>query len=260
MNGKMKVVILAGGFGTRLSEMTDLIPKPMAPIGGYPILWHIMNIYSAYGFNEFIIALGYKSGVVKDYFLNYYNLNSDFTVDIENGTIEYHQSEKRNWKVTLVDTGLNTMTGGRLQKLKEYIGNSRFLLTYGDGVSDIDISKLLKFHENHGKMVTISSVRPSARFGELEILDNNEVISFKEKPQTNMGWINGGFFVFEPEFIDLIKDEETVLEKEPLETASKLNQLVAYKHQGFWQCMDTIRDRMYLEELWNNNKSPWKVW
>lgn len=255
----MKVVILAGGFGTRLSEKTDLIPKPMVSIGGHPILWHIMNIYAKHGYNEFIIALGYKSDVVKDFFLNYYTLNSDFTVNLKDGAIDYHHSPKVDWKVTLVDTGLDTMTGGRILKLKDYIGGSPFLLTYGDGVADVNIPELVKFHQEHGKLVTITSVHPVARFGEMQMSDN-QVSSFKEKPQTGSGWINGGFFVIQPEFIDRIEDHLTVLEKEPLESVARDNQLMAYRHEGFWQCMDTIRDCAFLDDLWKTNKAPWKIW
>ncbi|HQT58837.1 glucose-1-phosphate cytidylyltransferase [Daejeonella sp.] len=255
----MKVVILAGGFGTRLSEMTDLIPKPMVRIGGHPILWHIMQIYAHHGFNDFVIALGYKSELVKEYFLNYYSVNSDFTVNLNDGSMEYHHSKKVNWKVTLIDTGLETMTGGRVRKLKEYIGNSPFLLTYGDGVADVNIKELVDFHQSHGKMVTITSVHPAARFGEMEMV-NGQVLSFKEKPQTGSGWINGGFMVLETEFLDLIEGDQTILEREPLEAAAERNELMAYQHEGFWQCMDTIRDRSLLEELWKDKKAPWKIW
>ena len=253
----MKVVILAGGFGTRLSEMTDMIPKPMVPIGGKPILSHIMDIYSSYGYNEFILALGYKASVVKEYFLDFHYVNSDFTVDLSNGQITLHDKVKNNIKVTLVDTGLNTMTGGRLRRLKSHIGSERFMMTYGDGLCDVNIDQLVNFHINNQKMVTVTTVHPGARFGEM-VIENGNVKSFKEKPQTGLGWINGGFFVMEPEFLDLIQSDETVLEKEPLETVSNKNQLAAFQHDGFWQCMDTIRDRNILEDLWNSNKAPWK--
>lgn len=253
----MKVVILAGGFGTRLAEMTDMIPKPMVPVGGRPILWHIMNIYAAKGFKDFVVALGYKAEVIKQYFLNYSSLNADFTVDMASGIINWHNPCQLDWRVTLVDTGLETMTGGRVGRLREFLGNEKFMLTYGDGVADVDVADLLAFHNKHGKMVTVTTVHPGARFGELD-LDGNQVRSFKEKPQTGQGWINGGFFVIEPGFLDLIENDATVLEREPLEMAAKRGELVAYKHEGFWQCMDTVRDRQYLEELWKTQNAPWK--
>jgi glucose-1-phosphate cytidylyltransferase len=256
----MKIIILAGGFGTRLSEYTDVIPKPMVEIGGQPILWHIMNTYAHYGYNDFLVALGYKGEVIKEYFLNYYSLKSDFSVDLENGTANYIKKKTVNWKVTLIDTGLNSLTGGRVKRLQEYIGNETFMLTYGDGLANIDINKLVEFHRTHGKMATITAVRPTARFGELLISEEQEVISFKEKPQTTQGWINGGFLVMEPEFFDLIEGDSTVLEEEPLEQAASMGELKAYLHDGFWQCMDTIRDRNVLEELWQTDKAPWKVW
>ena len=253
----MKTIILAGGFGTRLSEYTQGIPKPMVSIGGRPILWHIMNIYAKFGYEDFFIALVYKSELIKEYFLNYPSLNSDFTINLDNGAVTPHQKNSISWRVTLVDTGINSMTGGRVKKMKEYIGNETFLLTYGDGVSDINIEELVNFHKSHGKMVTVSAVHPGARFGELDIIDN-VVASFKEKPQTSQGWINGGFFVVEPEFFSFISDENTILEKEPLEKVAELGQLMAYQHHGFWQCMDTKRDRDSLEQLWKTNDAPWK--
>lgn len=256
----MKTIILAGGFGTRLSEYTDIRPKPMVEIGGQPILWHILNIYARYGFNDFVIALGYKGEVIKDYFLNYYPLKSDFTIDLSNGRANYLHKKSVNWKVALVDTGLDSMTGGRVKRLKEYIGNETFMLTYGDGVANIDIRKLVEFHKAHGKMATITAVHPAARFGELLISKDQDVLSFKEKPQTTQGWINGGFFVLEPEFLDLIEGDHTVLEVEPLERAAEAGELKAYLHDGFWQCMDTLRDKNILEELWQIQKAPWKVW
>lgn len=256
----MKTIILAGGFGTRLSEYTDLVPKPMVEIGGQPILWHIMNIYAHYGYNDFVVALGYKGEVIKDYFLNYYSLKSDFTIDLSNGNANYHRKKTVDWKVTLVDTGLSSMTGGRVKRLQEYIGDETFMLTYGDGVANIDLAKLVNFHRNHGKMATITAVHPAARFGELVISKDQSVQSFKEKPQTTQGWINGGFFVLEPEFLDLIKDDATVLEEEPLERAAQTGELKAYLHDGFWQCMDTVRDKNVLEELWQSGKARWKVW
>ena len=253
----MKVVILAGGFGTRLAELTHEIPKPMVPIGEKPILWHIMNHYSKFGFDEFIIALGYKSQLIKDFFLNYPSLNSDFTINLKTGNIDWHNRINQNWKVTLVDTGLNTMTGGRVARLKKILANESFLLTYGDGLSDVNISSLVKFHQEQSKMVTVTTVRPGARFGELNI-ESNQVISFKEMPQTTQGWINGGFFVVEPEFLDLIESDDVILEKGPLEKVASMGQLNAFKHEGFWQCMDSIRDKNYLESLWENGSAPWK--
>jgi glucose-1-phosphate cytidylyltransferase len=254
----MKVIILAGGFGTRLSEYTETIPKPMVKIGGKPILWHIMNRYAYYGHNDFYIALGYKADAIKEYFLTYKSINSDFKVDLSTGDIETYNSKKINWKVTMIDTGNNSMTGGRVKRIQSYIGNEPFMLTYGDGIADVDIDKQLKFHKDHGKMVTVTAVHPVARFGELE-LNQNKVISFKEKPQVNKGWINGGFFICQPEFFKHIKDDNTILEKEPLEKTAQLNQLMAYKHDSFWQCMDTKRDKDLLEELWNSDSCPWKI-
>ena len=256
----MKTIILAGGFGTRLSEYTDIKPKPMVHIGGQPILWHIMNIYSHYGYNDFIVALGYKGEIIKEYFLNYYTLQSDFTVDLANGDTNYLHKKPLNWKVTLVDTGSNSMTGGRVKRLKDYIGNETFMLTYGDGVANININKLVEFHKNHGKMATITAVHPAARFGELILSKDQDILSFKEKPQTSQGWINGGFFILEPEFFDLIEGDSSVLEEDPLEHAAEAGELKAYLHDGFWQCMDTIRDRNVLEDLWQSGKATWKVW
>jgi glucose-1-phosphate cytidylyltransferase len=253
----MKVIILAGGFGTRLSEYTQSIPKPMVTIGGKPILWHIMKTYAKYGHTDFHLALGYKAELIKDYFLNYRSLNSDFTIDLESGNLSVHQNDNVNWKVTLVDTGLNSMTGGRVKRMKDFIDNETFLLTYGDGLSDIDIAALVDFHKSHGKMVTVSAVHPGARFGELDI-NNNIVTSFKEKPQVTQGWINGGYFVIEPEFFDLIEGDSTILEKEPLESVAKMGELMSYQHNDFWQCMDTKRDRDSLEDLWKSGDAPWK--
>ena len=254
----MKTILLAGGFGTRLTEYTDSIPKPMVPIGGHPILWHIMRTYAHYGHKDFHIALGYKGEVIREYFLNYYSMNSDFTVDLGSGDIAYHQKPNVDWKVTLVETGLNSMTGGRVRRMKSYMGNETCFLTYGDGVADVDIDALLHFHHSHGKMVTVTAVHPNARFGELEI-QNNAVIHFEEKPQTMQGWINGGYFVIEPEFFDLIDSDSTILERFPLEEAARRGELMAYHHKGFWQCMDTIRDRNVLETMWQEDKAPWKV-
>jgi glucose-1-phosphate cytidylyltransferase len=253
----MKVVILAGGFGTRLSEYTESIPKPMVVVGGKPILWHIMNTYAKFEHKDFYVAVGYKSEVIKEYFLNYRTLNSDFTVDLSNGGIVAHQQDIVDWRVTLVDTGLKSMTGGRVKKMQDFIGNEPFLLTYGDAVADINLNELIKFHKSHGKMVTISAVHPSARFGELDI-NNNVITSFKEKPQVTQGWINGGYFVVEPEFFDLIDGDDTILEKEPLEKVAKMGELMPYMHEGFWQCMDTKRDRDLLERLWHHDSAPWR--
>jgi glucose-1-phosphate cytidylyltransferase len=253
----MKVIILAGGFGTRLSEYTDIIPKPMVEIGGKPIIWHIMKTYSYFGHKDFYLALGYKAEIIKEYFLHYRSLNADFTVDFASGTVEPHQTENIDWRATLVYTGLKSMTGGRVKRMQSFIGNETFMLTYGDGVADINIDALLNFHKNHGKMVTVSAVHPGARFGELEIQDQ-QVISFQEKPQTTQGWINGGYFVIEPEFFDLISGDHTILEREPLEKAAEIAELMAYHHDGYWQCMDTKRDRDHLEELWQTGDAPWR--
>ncbi len=252
----MEVVILAGGFGSRISEYTNSIPKPMVPIGGKPILWHIMNNFSHFGINNFYVALGYKSENIKEYFLNYHALNSDFSVDLSNGNIEPINEEKNNWKINLIDTGLNSMTGGRVKRIFKHMKKEKFLLTYGDALSNVDIKDLIKFHESHNKMITVTAVRPSARFGELDIEDSI-VKTFKEKPQTNQGWINGGFFIVEPRFIDLIKDDSTILERSPLEIAASQGELMAYKHKGFWQCMDTKRDHESLQLLWEDGSKPW---
>ncbi len=253
----MKVIILAGGFGTRLSEYTNIIPKPMVAIGGKPMLWHIMKTYAHFNHKDFYIALGYKAELIKDYFLNYRALNADFTVDLSSGDITSHQVESEDWRVTLVNTGEDSMTGGRVKRMQSYIGNEPFLLTYGDGVADIDLKELVAFHKNHGKMITVSAVRPSARFGELN-LDGNKVSSFQEKPQLHKGWINGGYFVINPEFFDLIDGDSTMLEREPLEQATNAGELMAYRHDGFWHCMDTKRDHELLESLWEKG-APWAV-
>ena len=253
----MKVIILAGGFGTRFSEYTNTIPKPMISIGGKPILWHIMQTYAKFGHKDFYVALGYKAELIKDYFLNYRSLNANFTIELGSGNILSHQLDQVDWKVTLVDTGDKTMTGGRLKRMKEFIGDEPFMLTYGDGVTDINLDEVLKFHRSHGKLVTMSAVRPAARFGELE-LEGDVVRSFKEKPQMHEGWINGGFFIIEPKFFDFIDDDSTFLEREPLEKATKLGELMAYKHKGFWHCMDTKRDHDLLESLWRSG-APWKT-
>jgi len=253
----VKVIILAGGFGTRLSEYTESIPKPMVTVGGRPILWHIMRSYAHFGHKDFYLALGYKAEVIKEYFLHYRSLNADFTVDLSSGAVEPHQTDETDWRVTLVHTGLESMTGGRVKRMQSFIGNEPFMLTYGDGVADVDIEALLKFHRSHGKMVTVSAVHPGARFGELE-MNGNEVASFQEKPQTGQGWINGGYFIIEPEFFDLIEGDQTILERVPLEKAAAMGELMAYHHDGYWQCMDTKRDRDHLEELWDSGEAPWK--
>ncbi|MBF0238679.1 MAG: glucose-1-phosphate cytidylyltransferase [SAR324 cluster bacterium] len=255
----MKVVILAGGFGTRLSEYTDIKPKPMVEIGGHPILWHIMNIYAHYGFKDFIVALGYKGQTIKEFFLNYYALNSSFTIELGKGQIQYHDVHPCDWRVTLVDTGMDSMTGGRLKRLKEYLGNETFMLTYGDGVADVDLKQLLAFHQSHGKIATMTAVHPKARYGELEIQDGI-VREFKEKPQFKQSWINGGFMVMEPAFLELIDGDNTILEKEPMERLTLEEELMAFHHKGFWQCMDTLRDMKYLNELWDSGTAPWHIW
>ena len=251
----MKVIILAGGFGTRLSEYTDVIPKPMAKIGDKPILWHIMKIFEHHALNDFVLALGYKNEIIKEYFSKYSLLNSDFSIDLKSGNMEMHQVQSEDWNVTLVDTGLDTMTGGRIKRLKDFVGNQTFMVTYGDGVGNIDIKNLIKFHKSHKKLATVTAVRPQARFGELEIVDDC-VKSFKEKPQLDQGWINGGFFVLEPEVFDLISDDSVMFERQPLEELSSEENLMAYKHHGFWKCMDTKRDLEILNDLWNTNP-PW---
>jgi glucose-1-phosphate cytidylyltransferase len=252
----MKVIILAGGFGTRLSEYTESIPKPMVSIGGRPILWHIMKTYAHFGHKDFYLALGYKAEVIKEYFLNYHSLNSDFTVNLASGIVEPHQVAACDWQVTLVNTGLKTMTGGRIKRLQKFIGAETFMLTYGDGIADINIDELLKFHKSHGKMVTLTTVRPSARFGDLEF-DGDCVKSFQEKSQLHEGWINGGFFICNPDVFDLIDNDSQMFEREPIERLVEAGELMAYKHHGFWQSMDSKRDRELLESLWEKNAS-WK--
>ena len=252
----MKVILLAGGFGTRLSEYTESIPKPMVSVGGKPILWHIMRSYASFGHKDFYLALGYKAEVVKEYFLHYRSLNSDFTVDMITGEVDPHQTDDIDWKVTLVQTGLESMTGGRVKRMQKFIGNETFMLTYGDGVANVNIDELLKFHRSHGKMVTVTAVHPGARFGELDMA-GDLVTSFQEKPQMAQGWINGGFFVIEPKFFDLIEGDKTILERDPLEKAAAMGELMAFRHQGFWQCMDTKRDRDLLEDLWQAGDAPW---
>jgi len=253
----MKVVILAGGFGTRLAEYTDVIPKPMVCIGERPILWHIMKRYAHYGHKDFHIALGYKAEAVKKYFLDNNQVSSNFTIDLKTGEQTHFDRDNVDWRVTLVDTGLETLTGERVKRLKSFIGEECFLLTYGDGLADIDIEALVAFHKRNKKMVTVTAVRPSARFGELKI-DGDVVTSFEEKPQTASGWINGGYFVVEPEFLDLIEGDSTILERGPLEKAAELGQLSAYKHHGFWQCMDTKRDRDLLNDMHEKGSPAWE--
>ena len=254
----MKVVILAGGFGTRLSEYTDIIPKPMVAIGDRPIMWHIMKRYAYYGFKDFHIALGYKADVIKKYFLDNNQVSSDFTIDLKSGEQTHFGRDNVDWRVSLINTGLNTLTGGRVKRLKSFIGKEPFLLTYGDGLADVDIEKLITFHKKHKKMVTVTAVRPSARFGELKI-ENEIVTSFAEKPQTESGWINGGYFVVEPEFLNLIDGDNSILEREPLERVTAMGELVAYKHYGFWQCMDSKRDRDVLNEIYEGGSAPWLI-
>lgn len=258
----MKVVILAGGYGTRISEESQLKPKPMIEIGGMPILWHIMKLYSHYGFHEFVICAGYKQHMIKEYFADYFLHMSDITFDFTHGKNEIivHNHSTEPWKVTVVDTGLNTMTGGRVKRIRPYIGNEPFMLTYGDGVSDLNIPELVKFHQSHGKLITISAYNAGQRFGVLDIAETGQVNEFREKTQGDGNLINIGFMVCQPEFIDLIDDDSTILEKIPMERAAKMGQLMAYKHNGFWQCMDTAREKTVLERLWAGGQAPWKVW
>lgn len=256
----MKVVILAGGLGTRISEESHLKPKPMIEIGEHPILWHIMKIYSHYGHNDFIICLGYKGYVIKEYFANYFLHNSDVTFDISNNKVEIHSSFSEPWKVTLIDTGLNTGTGGRIKKAGKYLNNEPFFLTYGDGVADININSLLAFHKKHNKLVTITAVQPEGRFGTLEINNDNIVNSFVEKPVGDNAWINGGFFLCQKECLNYISDYSTLWEKAPLEIIANNKELAAFKHMGFWQCLDTGRDLQKLNEKWKSETAPWKVW
>jgi glucose-1-phosphate cytidylyltransferase len=258
----MKVVIFAGGLGTRISEETDIRPKPMVEIGGKPILWHIMKIYSHYGFNDFVICLGYKSYVIKEYFMHYFLHNSDLTIELGNNKVDVHFSNAESFKVTLVDTGIETKTAGRLKRIQKYIGNEDFLLTYGDGVADIDINALIAFHKSHGQIATVTAIQPEARFGGMELSENGQVTSFKEKPKGDGKWINAGFFVLKPEVFNFLKNDadQVMWEDAPLEELTKSNQLLAYKHNGFWKCMDALRDKLELEELWKTNTAKWKVW
>jgi len=255
----MKAVILAGGFGTRLSEETDLKPKPMVEIGGKPILWHIMKIYSAYGINDFIICCGYKGYMIKEYFANYYLHMSDVTFDMGKNKVEIHQNNSEPWRVTLVDTGYNDGTGGRLRRVKDYIGEEDFCFTYGDGVSDVNISELISFHSKNNTLATVTSVLPPVRYGVL-VLEKHNIKAFEEKPEGEGGWINGGFFVLSPKVIDYIDTDETMWEHAPMKKLVSDNQLLAFTHRGFWHPMDTLRDRNRLEEMWQSGKAPWKVW
>jgi len=256
----MKVVILAGGFGTRISEESRFKPKPMIEIGGMPILWHIMKEYMYFGFNEFIVCAGYKQHVIKEYFADYFLHTSDVTFDFTNGhEVIVHRRHAEPWKVTVVDTGLNTMTGGRIKRIAPYVNNETFMLTYGDGVSDVPMDKLLAFHKSHGKICTMTAVKPEGRFGILD-LEGNTIASFREKSQKDVGYINGGYMVLEPAIFDYIDGDDTTFERKPLETIAEEGQLMAFKHNGFWQCMDTMRDREKLEHLWASGEAPWKVW
>ena len=255
----MKIAILAGGVGTRLVEETEIKPKPMVEIGGRPMLWHIMMHYSHYRFNDFVIALGYRGEVIKKYIVDYCSLNSNLTVNFKTGDVKIHDGAKPEWTVELIDTGISTLTGGRIKRLAPFLGNQTFMLTWGDGVSDINLVDLLAFHQSHGKLATLTAVRPSARFGHLEIEDNT-VVQFTEKPQTKEGWINGAFFVLEPGIFDYIDGDDSQWEREPLERLARDGQLMAYKHTRFWQCMDTLRDKRLLENLWESGKAPWKIW
>jgi glucose-1-phosphate cytidylyltransferase len=257
----MKVVILAGGLGTRLSEETSIKPKPMVEIGGKPMLWHIMKMYSSYGFNDFVICLGYKGYLVKEYFANYFLHKSDVTIDLANNSIETHSTTVEPWKITLVDTGVNTMTGGRIKKIEKYIDTDTFMLTYGDGVSNVDCKELLKYHNTHGKYATLTAVQPGGKFGALGIEENNIISAFQEKIKGDGGWINGGFFVLNKKIFDYIKnDDQEIWERSPLEKLAKDSQLVSYKHHNFWRCMDTLKDKSDLEEMWNSGNAEWKTW
>ena len=256
----MKVVLLAGGLGTRLSEETTLRPKPMVEIGGMPILWHIMKIYSAHGYNEFVICLGYRGYLIKEYFANYFLHKSDVTIDLSNNSLKVHDSQAEPWKITLVDTGKESMTGGRIKRIQPHIGNEPFLLTYGDGVSDVNITELVKFHKENGKLCTVTSVQPSGRFGALNISDKNSVLSFTEKPRGDGSWINGGFFVCEPSVFDYIDGDQTTWEKEPMENIANNGEMDTFKHNGFWKPMDTLRDKQELEADWAAGNAKWKIW
>jgi len=255
----MKVAILAGGVGSRLSEETQLKPKPMIEIGGRPILWHIMKHYAQSNFNDFVVALGYKGELIKKYFFDYCSLESNLSVNLKDGTVTRHDNRNPDWNVNLIDTGIGTLTGGRIKKLAPYIGKETFMLTWGDGVSNVDLGKLLDFHRSHGKLVTVTAVRPTARFGHMEF-DGDKVLEFSEKPQAAEGWINGAFFVVEPKVFDYIEGDETQWEREPMVKLAHEGELMAYRHPGFWQCMDTLRDKQLLESMWVKGDAPWKTW
>lgn len=256
----MKIAILAGGLGTRLAEETEVRPKPMIEIGGYPIIWHIMKIYAAQGFKDFFLALGYKGEIIKRYFLDYHRLSGDMTINLSDGKAEISASQQlEDWTINLIDTGQQSMTGGRIKRLEPFLKNETFMVSYGDGVADVNIRELLGFHRSHGKMATVTAVRPPARFGEL-LINEDLTTQFSEKPQTHEGWINGGFLVFEPAVLDYLPDDNSILENDALERLANEGQLVAYRHYGFWQCMDTLRDKRQLEEAWRSKNPPWKVW
>ncbi len=257
---EMKVVILAGGTGTRLSEETYLKPKPMVEIGGKPVLWHLMKLYSHYGFNDFIVCLGYKGYMIKEYFANYFLHQSDVTIDIKNNSLDVHQNTAEPWKITLIDTGDDSMTGGRVKRIQKYTDDKPFMLTYGDGLGDVDIAALLEYHKSHGRLATVTSSQPSGRFGALTLDDNGQIGAFQEKPDGDGGWINSGFFVMEQGIFAYIEGDSTLLEREPLERLASDKELFAYKHHGFWKPMDTLRDKRELEGLWDSGKPPWKIW
>lgn len=258
----MKVVIFAGGLGTRIAEETETRPKPMVEIGGKPILWHIMKIYSHFGFNEFVICLGYKGFLIKEYFYHYYLHNSDITIELGSNKMDVHYTNTESFKVTLVDTGLNTKTAGRLKKIQSYVGNDDFMLTYGDGVADLDLKNLLAFHKSHGKIATVTAIQPEARFGGMDLAENGLVNSFKEKPKEEDKWINGGFFVLRPEVFKYLNGnmDDVMWEDSPMESLAHDHQLMAHRHQGFWKCMDALRDKLELESLWKNNQAKWRIW
>ncbi len=256
----MKVIILAGGLGTRLSEETDIKPKPMVEIGGMPILWHIMKTYSSYGFYDFIVCLGYKGYIIKEYFANYFLHQSDITISLKNNSVEVHNTQAEPWNITLVETGKDSMTGGRIRRIKPYLSNETFMLTYGDGVSTVNVKELVAFHKAGNRLCTVTSVQPSGRFGLLNIAENNEVRSFYEKPKGDGAWINGGYFVCEPGIFDYLENDQTVWEKEPMEKLASAGQMQAYMHDGFWRPMDTLKDKIDLNEMWDQNKAPWKKW
>jgi glucose-1-phosphate cytidylyltransferase len=256
----MKAVILAGGLGTRISEETNLKPKPMVEIGGLPILWHVMKIYSAFGINDFVICVGYKGYVIKEYFANYFLHRSDITFDMKHNRMEVHEKHAEPWRVTIIDTGEKTMTGGRLRRVREYVGDGSFCFTYGDGVANIDISLLLAFHKRQKTRATLTGVQPPGRFGALDISGDQKISTFKEKPMGDGSWVNGGFFVLEPDVFELLRGDDDIWEKGPLESLANSGQLSVYKHSGFWQPMDTLRDRILLETLWTEGRAPWRIW